>query len=136
MNIMGMPETTMLLWSVVLGLVQLVLATAAAGTTRTPAYNMSPRDEPAPPLSVTAARLGRAFTNFMETFVFFATAVIVLALLHREDHISAIGAQLYFWARLVYVPAYGLGIKVVRSLLWTISLIGLVMVLLAAFGVA
>ena len=44
------------------------------------------------------------------------------------------GAQIYFWARLLYIPAYASGIPVVRTVLWTISVIGLVMVLAGALA--
>ena len=133
---MGSPETTMLLWSVVLGLVQLVIASMAVNKDVGLPYNLSPRDVPAPPLGKTAGRLVRAAANFRETFGLFAVSVLLVLLLHRQDNVSAIGAQLYFWARLVYVPVYALGIQVVRTIVWAVSIVGLVMVLLAAFGVA
>lgn len=134
-SVMSMTETTMLLWSVVLGLVQIVLATVAANNDLGLPYNISSRDEPpSKPLGKIAGRLRRAAHNFRETFGLFAVAVIVLVLLHRQTSGSALGAQLYFWARVVYVPVYALGIPVARTIVWTVSIIGLVMVLLAAFG--
>jgi uncharacterized MAPEG superfamily protein len=134
---MSTPETTMLLWSVVLGLVQLVIATMAVNKDVGLPYNISSRDVPPPaPPGTMAGRLSRAFNNFRETFALFAVSVLLVVVLNRHDQTSALGAQLYFWARLVYVPVYALGIKIVRTIVWTISFIGLVMVLLAAFGVA
>jgi uncharacterized MAPEG superfamily protein len=132
---MGM-EVTMLLWSVVLGLLQIVIATMAVNKDIGLPYNLSSRDEPAPPIGKVAARLVRASANFRETFGFFAVSVILVALLHRQNATSAIGAQLYFWGRLAYVPIYALGIAGVRTLMWAISIAGLLMVLLAAFGAA
>ena len=130
-------EVTMLLWSVVLGLVQIALAATACSNDVGLPYNLSPRDEPpAKPLGKISGRLVRAANNFRETFGLFAVSVILVVLLHRQTNMSALGAQLYFWSRLVYVPVYALGIAVVRTLIWTISVIGLVMVLLAAFGMA
>ncbi len=76
-------EIQMLLWSLVLGLVQLVVATTLATKDQGLPYNLSPRDLPPPPVSTLSARLLRAFGNFRETFVFFAAAVIVLTLLGR-----------------------------------------------------
>jgi uncharacterized MAPEG superfamily protein len=137
MNMMGMPETTVLLWSVVLGLVQLVLASMAMNNSVGLPYNLSSRDvPPSNAISQMAGRLVRAFNNFRETFGFFAVAVLLVAILNKHDQTSALGAQLYFWARLIYVPVYALGIQVVRTIVWAVSIIGLVMVLLAAFGVA
>ncbi len=132
----GSPETTMLLWATVLGLVQLVIATMAATRDQGLPYNISARDLPAPPVSVMSGRLLRAFKNFKETFVLFAAAIILVTLMGRQDGSSAMGAQLYFWARLAYVPVYASGIIVLRTIVWAISIVGLVMVLLAAFGLA
>jgi uncharacterized MAPEG superfamily protein len=131
-----MTETTMLLWSVVLGLVQLVIASMATNNDVGLPYNLSSRDEPCPPVGKTAGRLQRAAANFRETFGLFAVSVILVVLLHRQSNISAMGAQIYFWSRLVYVPVYALGIQVVRTIVWALSIVGLVMVLLAALGVA
>ena len=134
---MSMPETTMLLWSVVLGLVQLIIATMAMNKDLGLPYNISMRDVPPPaPPGTRAGRLSRAFNNFRETFGFFAVAVLLVMVLNRHNQTSALGAELYFWARLIYVPVYAVGIKIVRTIVWTVSLVGLVMVLLAAFGVA
>ena len=136
-TIMGMTETTMLLWSVVLGLVQIAIAAMAGSNDLGLPYNLSSRDEPPPKsLSKLAGRLTRAANNFRETFGLFAVSVILVVLLHRQNNVSALGAELYFWARVVYVPVYALGIAVVRTVIWTISIVGIVMVLLAAFGVA
>jgi uncharacterized MAPEG superfamily protein len=135
-TIMGMTETTMLLWSVVLGLVQIVIASMAVNKDVGLPYNLSSRDEPPPPVSKTAGRLVRVGANFRETFGLFAVSVILVVLLHKQDNMSALGAQLYFWARLVYVPVYALGIQVVRTVIWAVSIVGVVMVMLAAFGVA
>ena len=136
-TVMGMTETTMLLWSVVLGLLQIAIAAMACSNDLGLPYNLGTRDEPpASPMGKTAGRLVRAAANFRETFGLFAVSVILVVLLHRQSNMSAMGAQIYFWARLVYVPVYALGIQVVRTIVWTFSIVGLVMVMLAAFGVA
>jgi uncharacterized MAPEG superfamily protein len=132
----GSPETTMLLWATVLGLVQLLVATSLATKDQGLAYNLSPRDAAPPPVSTLAARLLHAFKNFMETFPLFAAAILFVTLAGKQDAATALGAQLYFWARLVYVPVYASGVTVVRTLVWTVSIVGLVMVLAASFGLA
>ena len=128
------PEITMLLWSVVLGLAHLTIATIMSNWDRGLAYNISSRDLPPGPVSPFTARLLRGFENFKETFVFFAVPVLVLAIMGRQNASSALGAQLYFWARLVYVPVYAAGIPVLRTLIWTVSCVGLIMVLAAALA--
>ncbi len=133
MNIFaGSIEIQMLCWAVILGLAQLITATTLATRDQGLTYNMSARDLPAPSVSPLAARMLRAFGNFKETFVFFAVAVLAVTLLGKSSANSALGAQIYFWARLVYVPVYAAGIPVVRTLIWGASIAGLVMVLLAA----
>jgi uncharacterized MAPEG superfamily protein len=133
MNIfIGSTEIQMLCWSVVLGLVQLVLATAMATKDQGLPYNISPRDLPPPPVSKLTARFQRAFGNFRETFVYFAVAVLVVTLTSRNNSVSALGTQIYFWARLIYVPVYAAGIPVLRTVTWGASIAGLIMVLLAA----
>ncbi len=128
----GTTEIQMLCWAVVLGLVQLVVATTMATVSQGLAYNVSPRDEPAPSVGIVTARMVRAFRNFLETFPFFVAAVLAVSLLNKESQASALGAQFYFWARLAYVPAYAAGVPFLRTAIWTVSVIGLVLVLLAA----
>jgi uncharacterized MAPEG superfamily protein len=125
-------EIQMLLWSIVLGLVQLVIATTLATRDQGLPYNLSPRDEPPPPVGKITGRLLRAFQNFRETFVYFAVAVLVVALLGKSSPASVLGAMLYFWARLIYVPVYALGVPVIRTIVWAASVAGIVMVLSAA----
>ena len=135
MNIFtGSTEIQMLCWSVVLGLVQLVLATAMATKDQGLPYNVSPRDLPPPPVSKLTARFQRAFGNFRETFVYFAVMVLVVIITSRNNSVSALGTQIYFWARLIYVPVYAAGIPVLRTVTWGASIAGLIMVLLAAIA--
>lgn len=135
MNIFaGSIELQMLCWAIVLGLVQLVIATSMATAQQGLPYNMSPRDLSPPPVSVLTARLQRAFLNFKETFVFFAAAVLIVVHTGHGNANSALGAELYVGARLVYVPVYAAGIPMLRTLIWTVSMVGLVMVLLAALA--
>lgn len=129
----GSIEVRMLCWAVVLGLAQLIVATTLALKDQGLAYNMSPRDTIAP-VKTLSARMQRAFYNFKETFVFFAVAVLVVALTGKNNASSALGAQLYFWARIVYVPVYAAGIPGLRTGVWAVSIFGIVTVLLAALG--
>ncbi len=90
----------------ILGLAQLVLATHMATVQRGFRWNMSSREQPTAPLTGVAGRLDRAFRNFLETFAFFAAAVLILQVTGRNSEVSALGARLYLIARIVYVPIY------------------------------
>lgn len=123
-------ELQMLAWSVLLGLVQILLAAFFATRERGLAWNAGPRDKVLPPPAGVAGRLDRASRNFLETFPLFAAAVLAVVAAGVGDERTALGAQLYFWARLVYVPLYAFGIPYVRSIAWAASIAGLMMVLL------
>lgn len=126
-------ELQMLAWAVVLGLAQLVIAATLATQQRGLGWNAGARDGEAKPLTGVAARMDRALHNFRETFGFFATAVLAVAVLNRFNAHTALGAQMYLWARVAYVPAYAAGIPYLRTLIWAAGTAGLVMVLLALF---
>ena len=126
-------ELQMLLWAIVLGLVQLMLGAALSTQQRGLAWNASARDGEPKPLTGVAARMDRALRNFLETFGFFAAAVLAVVVAQRTSAHTAFGAQLYLWARVAYVPVYAAGIPYLRTLIWAVSLAGLLMVLLALF---
>ena len=68
-------ELNMLALSIVLGLVQIVLASHTASLQRGYPWTASSRDEAAPPLTGVAGRLERALDNFAETFPLFAATM-------------------------------------------------------------
>lgn len=127
-------ELRMLAWTIVLGLVQLLVAAGAATAQRGGKWNVGPRDGSPPPLAGVAGRLDRALRNLLETFAFFAAAVLAVVAAQRTDAHSALGVQLYFWARVLYVPLYAAGVPVVRSLVWSVSMVGIVLVLWPLFA--
>ncbi|MBJ7517029.1 MAG: MAPEG family protein, partial [Stenotrophomonas sp.] len=108
-------ELQMLAWAGVLGLAQVMLAAAAITRERGTQWNASARDGQAPPPGLLAGRLQRAQANFLETFAVFAAAAIAVVVAGRQDASTALAVQLYFWARLAYVPLYAAGIPYVRS---------------------
>ena len=124
-------ELQMLAWAGVLGLAQVMLAAAAITRERGTQWNASARDGQAPPPGLLAGRLQRAQANFLETFAVFAAAAIAVVVAGRQDSSTALAVQLYFWARLAYVPLYAAGIPYVRSLAWLVSLAGILMLLWA-----
>ncbi len=91
----GSIEMQMLWLSIVLGLVQLVLATLFSVGKRGLPWGVGPRDEPAPPMGKFGGRIERAFKNFLETFVFFLGAVLIAQALNKHTASSALGAQIY-----------------------------------------
>jgi uncharacterized MAPEG superfamily protein len=69
----------------------------------------------------------------METFPLFAAAVLAVVIAGKAGPLSLWGAALYVVCRALYAPIYAAGTYMVRSLIWTLSLVGLGMVVAALF---
>jgi uncharacterized MAPEG superfamily protein len=118
-------ELKMLGWSVVLGLVYVLVASTLGTQQRGLKWNASARDGEPKPLTGVAARAARASWNFLETFPFFAALVLAVVIAQKNTHYTELGTELYFWARVAYLPVYMLGIPYLRTLIWALSLIGM-----------
>jgi uncharacterized MAPEG superfamily protein len=92
------------------------------------AWNMGARDETMPPLNPLAGRLLRAQANLFETLPLFVAALLGAALLDRFGWKTEVGSLLYVVGRAVYLPLYAAGVPKVRTLVWAVSLAGLLMV--------
>jgi uncharacterized MAPEG superfamily protein len=122
-------ELKILAWSVLLGLVQIILSAHSASLQVGYRYAATAR-EARPPLTGVAGRLERALRNFLETFPLFGAAVLLVYVTGRSGSLSKIGAEMYLVARIVYVPLYAAAAPVVRSLVWNVATIGIVLILL------
>jgi uncharacterized MAPEG superfamily protein len=126
-------ELKILGWSIFLGLAYVFVAAGLVTRQRGLKWNASNRDGEQQPLAGVAARAVRANANFLETFPFFAAAVLALVLAKQNTAHTALGAQLYFWARAAYLPVYLIGIPYLRTLIWVVSLWGILQVLEGLF---
>ncbi|MBX3579189.1 MAG: MAPEG family protein [Rhizobiaceae bacterium] len=70
-------------------------------------------------------RAEKALRNFAETFPIFAALALALAVSGKADWWSGLGAALYFWARVAYLPAYVAGVGRLRSAVWSVALAGM-----------
>jgi uncharacterized MAPEG superfamily protein len=120
---------TLLAWTLVLALVQIMLTAQFRNQETGLTYNMSARDGQAPPPRPVTARLQRAQANLFETLPLFIAAVLIAHLAQVAGSLTLWGCWLYLLARVLYLPLYAFGVPVLRSLVWSISLLGLVMVL-------
>ena len=127
-------ELTILAWSMVLLLVHIFVAAHFKTKQYGPRWNMGARDEKLPPLHPLAGRLTRAQTNFQETLPIAIVALIGVVLAGRTSDMTALGAWIWLGARLAYLPVYALGIPMIRTLIFLVSLIGLGMVLWPLLG--
>jgi uncharacterized MAPEG superfamily protein len=125
------PEMQILFCAIALGIIQLLLAILFSVGGRGLPWALGPRDEGRPKLGKIGGRIERAWTNFLETFPLFAAAVLMVHALNMQTATSALGAQIYIWARLIYVPAYVIAIPFLRTLIWIASLVGILLVMSA-----
>lgn len=124
-------ELQILALSCVLGLAQIVLAAHTASLQRGYRWAATARDAPVPPLAGVAGRLERALRNYLETFPLFAAAVLIAHVAGREGPLTEWGVQLYFWGRIAYLALYAGGVFLVRSLVWNVATVGILLVLWA-----
>jgi uncharacterized MAPEG superfamily protein len=125
-------ELRFLAASIILGLVHLIVDSHLISFQHGYLWTASSREQPVPPLSGMANRVDQAYTNFMETFPFFATMVLAAHLIDRHTALTLWGAQLYFWGRLGYVLAAAAGYGMIRSVLFfNTALAGITLFLIA-----
>ncbi len=115
------------------GAVLLLVHILVAGNARTKQYgrhwNVGARDEEQPPLNPVAGRLARAQANFQETFPIAVVALLGVVIAGQTSPITAIGGWIWLAARTIYLPIYAMGVPVVRTVVFGISIGGLGMVL-------
>ena len=128
---MTLPTELLLLgWSTVLLFAYVMIQGQTATRDRGLDWNAGPRDGEQKPLGEMAGRAERALKNFQETYPVFVALALGLAVTDRTGSIGAIGAWLWFGARIAYIPLYLFGIKYVRSLCWMVSILGLLLMLI------
>ncbi len=74
------------------------------------------------------ARTDRAARNMLENMVLFTALVLVATVGGVAGPNVELGARIFFWARIVYIPIYMIGIPVARTGVWAISVIGMGMI--------
>ena len=119
-----------LVWSGILTLLMLLVASAFCAKVWEPGGPMvalGNRESMAAPVGM-AGRAERAGRNQMEAMVMFL-AVVLAAHIAGKAPQAALGATIFFWARVVYWPVYLAGIIYLRTLIWFVSLFGLFLIM-------
>jgi len=83
-----------------------------------------------PEATALGGRAERAATNTKENFILFAALALTAQLAGLGEQATA-GAAVFFWARVIYLPVYLLGITYLRSAVWGVGVVGLGMMVLA-----
>ncbi|KQB96853.1 hypothetical protein AL073_07055 [Loktanella sp. 1ANDIMAR09] len=126
------PELQYLVYAVILLIVHVLVQATFSDLSKGIGWALGPQDENRDQ-SVVAGRIQRALRNYLETLPAFIALALTLAVTELGNATSALGAAVWFWARVAYIPAYASGIPLVRSVAFFASLAGLVMMILPLF---
>jgi len=127
------PELLTLTLAALLQVVQYILYAVPANLELGTGYTTSARDrEPSREMSDRTARLGRAMDNHFEGLILFTIACVTVTLGDKSTLFTAACAWTYLAARVAYIPAYYLGLRPWRSLIWAVGFLATVLMLLAA----
>ena len=121
------PELTLLVWAVALTVVQMLIAVSGA-TLQVGLPKLASNRDNMPAFSGWVGRADRAHHNMLENLVLFAALVLVAVVAQKTNSTTLHGAQVFFWARVAYALIYLIGIPWLRTAVWTVSVIGLIMI--------
>ena len=121
------PELVWLLWAVALTFAQMLIAVLGA-TAQVGLPTLAGNREGLAPCTGWAGRAARAHHNMLENLVLFAALVLIAVVSGKTNSTTLLGAQLFFWARLAYALVYVAGIPWLRTLVWVVSVVGLILI--------
>ena len=121
------PDLKYLLFSTILTFVQVLVA--AIGANQAVGLNtLAGNREGLGEIPGWAGRAKRAHLNMIENMVLFAALVLIAAAAGKANAMTAMGAMIFFWARVAYAVIYVAGIAWLRTLAWFVSVIGMAMI--------
>ena len=124
-----MTEVAVLAWSAVLTWLMLMTSSAlrvqplAPGGTGRAIGNRDDLPSPTP----LAGRADRAAKNMLENLVLVTALIAAVHFAGKANAQAQLGANIFFWARVVYWPVYLTG-SPLRSVVWLISVVGLAVI--------
>jgi len=122
-------ELTLLIWSVGLAFVQMLVAVSGA-ILQFGLPDIAGNRENMAPATSWAGRAQRAHHNMLENLVLFGVLVLVTEVANKNNAMTGFGAQLFFWARVIYAIIYVIGLPWLRTGVWLVSMIGLILIFL------
>ena len=123
------PELTLLVWAVALAFVQVVVV-AQGATMQVGLPMLAGNRDNMPSMQGWVGRAQRAHHNLIENLVLFAVLVLVAVVAGKTNATTLLGAQIFFWARVAYAAVYYAGIPWLRTGIWGVSVVGMVLIFL------
>jgi uncharacterized MAPEG superfamily protein len=118
-------------WSVPLLVVHILTQGFTATRELGSKWNASPRDGGQKPTGVIAGRAERASANFRETYPAFLALCFGLAVTGDPSGWGFTAALVWFAARIVYLPVYLSGVPGLRSIVWLVALVAMLIMFVA-----
>ena len=122
-------DLTLLVWACALAFVQVAIA-AGGATMQLGLPTLAGNREKLPEITGWAGRAMRAHRNMLESLVLFAGLVLVAHVAGKANAMTALGAQIFFWARVAYTVVYTVGVPWFRTGVWAVSIVGLLLIFL------
>jgi uncharacterized MAPEG superfamily protein len=121
------PELMLLVWSVVLAFVQVLIAVQGA-MMQVGLPALAGNREPPPVITGWAGRAQRAQRNLIENLLPFAALVLVAVVAGKTNNMTLLGAQIFLWGRVAYAAVYIAGIPWLRTGVWFVSVVGMILI--------
>jgi uncharacterized MAPEG superfamily protein len=122
------PDIKYLLFAVILTFVQM-LVVAMGANQQVGLPTLAGNRDGLPEMTGWAGRARRAHLNMLENMVLFTALVLIAQIAGKANAMTALGASIFFWARLVYAGVYLAGISWVRTAIWFVSVIGMAIII-------
>jgi uncharacterized MAPEG superfamily protein len=128
------PELTYLAYSIIL-LFVIVFIQASAGIRQHGGLVLANSRDNLPGDSTFLARAKRNVANMRENLWFFAPAILIAAIIGLSNQWTLLGAQIFFFSRVLHAITYLTGWPYIRPLFWFAGVIGCALIYLALFGI-
>jgi uncharacterized MAPEG superfamily protein len=122
------PDLKMLLWSAILTFV-FTLPYVLGLMMKVGLPMLAGNREKFPEVGGWIGRSMRLHRNMIEAMIIFTALVVVAHLAHKTNATTALGAQVFFFARVAHGVIYIAGIPWLRTGAWAVSVVGMLMIL-------
>jgi uncharacterized MAPEG superfamily protein len=120
-------DLQLLAWAVGLTFLQMLVAVSGA-TLQVGLPTLVDNRDFMPKLHDWAGRAQRAHANMLENLALYAPLVLIAVAAGRTNETTALGGEIFLAGRLAYAFIYIAGIPYLRTAVWFVSVIGLIMI--------
>lgn len=115
-------------------LVHIFLAAGVRMATFGPTWAGSARDSTPGTVSLKGERCDRARRNMLETFPIFSALAICVVVTGVSNETTVLGSVVYVVGRIAYLPAYVFHVPYVRSIVFAVATLGIILTGAPLFG--